>query len=261
MGSQAIQSTLWGPGASDWADYQEVTSQAGYEYALQELNLSKGVTLLDVGCGSGYFCSLADTTGATVTGFDATEPLVQQAMKRAPGVDFLTGEMEALPFPDASFDIVTGFNSFQYAASISNALAEARRVLKPGGRFLTMIWGNKEDCEGATFLAAIGRLLPPPPPGAPGPFALSEGHRLEQLLTEAGFQIISATDVPVIWNYPDLETAIKGLLSSGPSARAIDHSGYATVHAAILQSTLPYQRADGNVIYHNTYRVVIGTTK
>src|ERR1700743_3811606 len=188
MGSQAVQAGLWGRSARDWASIQEGTGRSGYDYALQQLSLSPGMQLLDVGCGSGIFCSLAVETGANIAGFDATGTLIEIARERVPGGNFQTGDMEALPFPDASFDIVTGFNSFQYAASVPNALAEARRVLKPGGRLLLMIWGNKQDCEAPPYLAAVGRMLPPPPPGAPGPFALSEGNRLEQLLTEAGFQ-------------------------------------------------------------------------
>ena len=67
------------------------------------------------------------------------------------------------------FDAVTGFNSFQYAASPEAALREARRVLRPGGRLLAAVWAPPELCELAGHLAAVGRLLPPPPPGAPGP--------------------------------------------------------------------------------------------
>lgn len=53
-----------------------------------------------------------------------------------------------------------------------------------------MIWGNKEDCENFTYLKAIGSLLPPPPPGTGGPFALSENQLLEKILKAVGFKII-----------------------------------------------------------------------
>ena len=68
-----------------------------------------------------------------------------------------------------SLAVATGFNSFQYAASVTNALAEAHRVLKPGGRLVVMIWGNKEDCEALSYLKAVGSMLPPPPPGPDSP--------------------------------------------------------------------------------------------
>lgn len=268
-----MQSALWGRNPADWSTIQEATSHPGYEYVLDQLNLQPGDHLLDIGCGSGYFCSLAQTrldsviaTPATecddqppVTGFDATEPLLEKARLRSPGIKFVSGDMESLPFGDASFDIVTGFNSFQYAANISAAFNEARRVLKPGGRLVAMIWGNKSDCEAATYLAAIGSLLPPPPPGAPGPFALSEGSRLEQLLTDTGFDVTSSFDVPTLWDYPDMETALKGLLSAGPATRAIDHSGYQKVYDTIRAAAQPFSNGSGHVIYHNTFRVVMAT--
>ena len=106
------------------------------------------------------------------------------------------GELEDLPYADGSFDAVTGFNAFQYAAEPAAALREAARVTKPGGRVVAMIWGTAAECEAAAYLAAIGRLLPPPPPGAPGPFALSEPGVLEALLTRAGLDPTPRRVVP-----------------------------------------------------------------
>jgi SAM-dependent methyltransferase len=266
MGSQAIQAALWGRNPAHWAAIQEVTSNKAYEYVLDQLQLKPSDALLDIGCGSGVFCSLAaarvtakGSPANKITGFDATAPFLEEARKRIPEIDFVAGEMEALPFKDATFDIVTAFNSVQYAASVPNALKEAHRVLKPGGRLVTMIWGNKEDCEAATYLAAIGRLLPPPPPGAPGPFALSEDQKLETLLTDTGFNVTSTTDYPTTWDYPDLETALNGLLSAGPATRAIDHSGYQTVSTALTTATQPYLQPNGHIVYHNKFRIVMAT--
>lgn len=259
MGSQAIQAKLWGHSPKDWSFIQEATGQAGYEHALKILNLKGQETLLDIGCGSGLFCSLAAPKVRFITGLDATVELVEEARRRLPAYPFLVGEMEELPLPDEAYDIVTGFNSFQYAANIGNAFAEARRVLKPGGRLIVMIWGNKEDCEAASFLKAVGSLLPPPPPGAPGPFALSEHQQLEKTLEAAGFSIQQNTDIPTIWDYPDTATALKGLLSTGPSVKAIANSGYDKAAATVTETFPPFTRPDGHVIYHNKFRVVMAT--
>jgi SAM-dependent methyltransferase len=258
MGSGVIQGPLWGKQPKNWATIQEQTGNAGYAYALNSLNLNPADQLLDVGCGSGVFSSLASATGAYVTGIDASEALIEQAQQRNTTARFSTGEMEELPFADNTFNVVCGFNSFQYAASTANAFAEARRVLKPGGKIVVMIWGNKEDCEAASNLAAIGSLLPPPPPGAPGPFALTENHLLEKLLTEAGFTIISQKDVDTVWDYPDTAIALKGLCSSGPAARAIENSGLQKVQDVVSQSMQPYIKSNGHVVYKNKFRVVIG---
>jgi len=260
MGSRAIQGKLWGQQPKDWATIQEPTGNAGYTYALNHLQLKPGIKLLDVGCGTGLFGDLANKAGAEVTGIDASEALIAEAVQRNSAIKFSTGEMEELPFADNVFNIVCGFNSFQYAASTKSALTEARRVLKGGGKLVIMIWGNKEDCEAATYLKAVGSLLPPPPPGAPGPFALSENQALEKILEEIGFKIIDNTDIDSIWDYADTETALKGLMSVGPAAKAIENSGFEKVYDTVLNVIQPYIQNNGHVVYKNKFRVVIAIT-
>jgi ubiquinone/menaquinone biosynthesis C-methylase UbiE len=261
MGSQAIQSSLWGKRPQDWASIQEATGNAGYLYVLAHLQLTSASKLLDVGCGSGLFSSLAARTGADVTGIDATQVLIDEAGKRGSSAVFLTGEMEELPFTDKTFDVVSGFNSFQYAANTENALTEAKRVLKDNGQLAVMIWGNKEDCEAATYLKAVGSLLPPPPPGAPGPFALSENQLLEKTLEKIGFRITSKEDIQSVWDYENTEIALKGLMSAGPVARAIDNSGLEKVLDTISIALRPYTQPDGRVVYNNKFRIVIAEKK
>lgn len=257
MGSKTIQGELWGQQPKNWAEIQEKTGKAGYDYVLDFLDLKTGNKLLDVGCGSGLFSSLASDAGAEVTGIDASEKLIDEAKQRTNSVDFLIGEMEELPFDHNTFDFVCGFNSFQYAANIKNALEEAGRVLKNGGKIVVMIWGNKEDCEAATYLKAVGSLLPPPSPGAPGPFALSENHLLENILEESGFKIIDNIDINSVWDYPNKETALKGLISAGPVARAIQNSGWEKVYNTVSQVVDAYVKKDGHVVYNNKFRIVV----
>ncbi len=257
MGSQAAQARLWGRQPKDWSSIQEPTGKAGYDYALTALQLTGQETLLDVGCGSGVFLSLVAPKVRFITGLDATVELVEEARRRLPAYPFLVGEMEDLPLPDEAYDIVTGFNSFQYASDISDALSEARRVLRPGGRLVAMIWGNPEDCQAKASIGALGSLLPPPPPGAPGPFALSEQQRLEKTLENAGFTVLQSTDIESIWDYPDVATLLRGLLSAGPAYRAIMQAGYDKVAEAVTATLPPFTRPDGHIVYNNKFRVVI----
>lgn len=257
MGSQATQARLWGRQPKDWSAIQEPTGKAGYDHALAALQLTGQETLLDIGCGTGIFLSLAAPKVRFITGLDATVEFVEEARRRLPAYPFLVGEMEDLPLPDEAYDIVTGFNSFQYAADISEALAEARRVLRPDGRLVVMIWGNPEDCQAAVSLGAIGRLLPPPPPGTPGPFALSEQQRLEKILESTGFAILQSTDVESVWDYPDAGTALRGFLSAGPSYKVISQVGYDKVAETVTATLPPFTRPDGHIVYNNKFRVVI----
>lgn len=257
MGSSKIQGKLWGQNPENWASIQEPTGNSGYEHALELLKTKPYQTLLDIGCGTGYFSDLAFKQNIDVTGIDASKEFIEQAKKRNSEIKFSTGEMEELPFTDNSFDVVCGFNSFQYAANMKNALLDAKRVLKNNGKLVVMIWGNKEDCEALTYLKAIGSLLPPPPPGAGGPFALSENQLLEKMLEEVGFKIITNNDIKSIWDYPNTEIALKGLLSAGPAAKAIENSGFEKVYDTMVEAIKPHTKNNGRVIYNNKWRVVI----
>jgi SAM-dependent methyltransferase len=257
MGSQNAQGQLWGRRAMDWATIQEPTGIAGYEYALAHIRLVTGSKLLDIGCGTGLFSSLAAGRGAEVTALDASEALIEQAHLRTKSVHFLVGEMEELPFEAKSFDLVAGFNSFQYAEDIHHALAEAVRVLTKGGNLIAMIWGNREDCEAASFLKAVGNFLPPQPPGTGDPFGLSDNRLLEKLLEQSGLHILEHKDIPAIWDYPDTETALRGLLSVGPAVKAIESSGFDQVFDSVAEAIQPYRKENGHIVYRNTFRVVI----
>jgi SAM-dependent methyltransferase len=260
-GSAAVQGRLWGERADDWATIQEKQVAAAFTAALDALGVNAGTRLLDAGCGAGMALRLAADRGAEVTGLDASEPLLAHARRRVPGAPIVQGDLEELPFADASFDVVTGFNSFQYAARPARALAEAARVLRPGGQVLLLTWGLPEKCEAAAYLAALGRLLPPPPPGAPGPFALSDPAVLTALFDESGLAVTAIADVACEWVYLDEQTAVAGLLASGPVVFAIEHAGEQAVRSAVADFLAPFRTDDGGYRITNEFRYAIGTPR
>jgi SAM-dependent methyltransferase len=257
-GTSRIQGPLWSERADDWAEIQEPLMRPAFEAALDALAIGPDTRLLDVGCGSGFALRLAADGGATVTGLDASATLLEHARRRVPGAPLVQGELEDLPFEADSFDVVTGFNSFQYAARPAAALAEAVRVLAPGGRVLYLNWAPPDQSEASAYLAAIGKLLPPPPPGAPGPFALSDAEAIVRVFGEGGLDVTSTADVTVEWTYPDQATAIAGLMSSGPVVRAIHHAGEEAVVAAIADFLEPFRTDDGGYRITNVFRYAIG---
>jgi SAM-dependent methyltransferase len=258
-GSATVQGRLWGVRADDWAAIQERQVAAAFTAGLDALGVTAGTRLLDAGCGAGMVLRLAADRGADVAGLDASEPLLVHARRRVPGATIVHGELEDLPFEDASFDAVTGFNSFQYAARPAVALAEAVRVLRPGGRVLLLTWGPPEQCEAAAYLAALRPLLPPPPPGAPGPFALSEPDALKTLFAEAGLSVAATADVPCAWWYDDEATAVDGLLASGPVVLAIENAGEDAVRAVVKEFLAPFRTPEGGYRIKNDFRYAIGT--
>jgi SAM-dependent methyltransferase len=165
--------------------------------------------------------------------------------------------MEDLPWADNSFDIVTGFNSFQYAADVLNALCEARRVARPRGCVAMAVLTRPEENDIARAVAAMGRFLPPPPPGASGPFALSAPRRLEGILEQAGLEPLTSGEIACHLNFPDLETAVHGNMSSGPAASAIRQAGVEVVERLITESMAQFRTSDGGYRLHNWIRYVI----
>lgn len=253
----AVNGTLWGSAARDWANLQEPTCRPVYLAVLARLGLPLGALLLDVGCGAGLAAQLAAEHGAHVTGLDAAGSLLAIARERTPAGTFVQGEMETLPFADGSFDGVTGFNSFQYAAHPGRALAEAKRVAKPRAPVVIMTWGTPQGMPAASLVTALRPLLPAPPPSAPGPFALSEEHALRAFATQAGLAVQEVFDVESPWHYLDLPTALRGLGSSGVARRAILHSGSEAVDAAHAAALAPFVQADGSFRIGATFRCLL----
>jgi SAM-dependent methyltransferase len=253
----AAQGDLWSERAADWTELMEPRMRPLYEAGVAALEIGADTSVLDVGCGAGLFLSLAQTRGATVAGLDAAEGMIAVARRRLAGARIEHGDVEELPFADESFDAVAGFNSFQYAASPDAALAEARRVLRPGGRLLAATWAPPEMCDLAGYLAALGAHLPAPPPGAPGPFALSGEGALAALLASASFEPHETRDVICHFDYRDAAETLRALLSSGPAVRATRHAGEAPVQRAVLESVEPFRQADGSYRMPNAFRYTL----
>ena len=140
MGTGKEQAELWGPGARDWSDYNEPMCTPFYEAVLDATGVGAGTALLDVGCGGGFALLLAARRGATVSGIDATPALLDIARERVPAASLAVGDLEdPLPFDAGAFDVVTAFNSVQYAAdpvaAVKNMsqLVTARRARQPAG--------------------------------------------------------------------------------------------------------------------------------
>src|SRR5919198_943720 len=223
LGSAQEQGDLWSERAVDWAEVQEGMAQPLYDVVLDRTGIGPDTTVLDVGCGSGMFCAMAAARGAEVFGIDASPALLSIARERVPQGSFDPGELEDLPYEAHAFDIVTGFNSFQYATDPVNAVREAARVVREGAPVVIAVWGDPADCQAAACFAAFGPLLPPAP-GAPGPFTLSGPAALEGLVRQAGLTPGVMEDVGCVWQYDDLATALRGLLSDGTAVHAIRHS-------------------------------------
>jgi SAM-dependent methyltransferase len=252
-----VNGRLWGARASDWANIQEGTVRPVYEAVLERTRVTSGTRYLDVGCGAGMAAQIAAARGARVSGIDAAEALLDIARRRTPEGDFRRADLEALPFEDHSFDVVPGFNSFQYAGNPAVALGEARRATRPGGAIVIVTWGNPDGMEAASLVAAVRPLMPPPPPGAPGPFALSDESALRKFAADAGLEPVEIFDVDSPFVYADEATAVRGLNSSGVAARAMENSSEQAVTEAHAKAIAPFRQPDGSCRIKATFRCLL----
>jgi SAM-dependent methyltransferase len=247
VGTAEVQGRLWGPGARDWAELNEPSCTPFYEAVFDTIAVAPAMMMLDAGCGGGFALQLAAKRGATVTGFDACAPLLDIARERVPGADLRQGDLESLPFAGHTFDAITAFNSVQYTADPLAAIRELRRVAKPGGPVAIVTWGAPERCESRVILAAIGGLL----------LALSVPGKLEELAEAAGLAPERADEVPTPLIYPDLDTAVRTQLSSGPARMAIEHAGEAATRKALTAAFTGSRQPGGSYRQDNSFRYLI----
>jgi len=121
------------------ADYDVFTPQASTRLVdgfVRLSGLAPGARVADLGCGSGTFTSLLARAGYVCTGLDISLRLIEVGRRRHPGIEFVEGDVEHLPFPDASFDGVLLSGVVHHFPDPSPCAAEVFRVLRPNGRFV-----------------------------------------------------------------------------------------------------------------------------
>ena len=254
-GSAGRWGPLWGARPRDWAanEDQQVPT---YEEAIRQAGITSGQRVLDIGCGSGVFLRLVAERGARVSGLDASEALIELARTRVPGADLHVGEMESLPYEDDTFDVVTGFNSFFFAADMVAALREARRVAKPGAPVVIQVWGRPERCALEAMKIVVRPFLPAPPPDAPPAPELWKPGVLEGIATEAGLTPERAFDTSWAFEYPDEEALARGMLAPAGIAKLVGPREEA-VAQAIVEALEPNRTPSGGYRLENEWHYLV----
>jgi SAM-dependent methyltransferase len=166
-----------------------------------------GLRVLDAGCGEGRFCRMLGERGASVTGIDPTSLLTVAARERDSRGDYARAMSERLPYADQSFDLVVSYVSLVDTPDYRGAIAEAARILKPGGRFLIANLG---------FVSASPEL---------GWARDDEGNRLYQRIDNYAGEhahVLSWAGISILnWHRP-LSYYMTALLESGLQLRAFE---------------------------------------
>jgi SAM-dependent methyltransferase len=255
-GSAERWGPLWGARPADWAlsEDQQVPT---YEEALGRVDLQPGQLVLDIGCGVGAFLRLVAERGALAFGLDASESLLEVARARVPEGDLRLGDIEALPYHDDTFDLVTGFNSFFFANDIVAALREAGRVAKPGAPVVIQVWGPHERNDLEAMKEIVRPSMPPRPADAPPEPDYSKPGVLEDLVTQAGLTPQSAFDTAWAYEYPDEETVRRALVAPAGIAVLVGPDREEQVKDAIIAGLAPRRTSDGGYRLHNEFHYLI----
>ena len=200
----------WQQAAADYDD----SSTGLFSAALLDA-VANARDLLDIACGAGIVTAAALSRGMRPVGLDFSPAMLAQARRRASGLDLREGDAEELPFADASFDAAVSNFGVHHVERPRRALAEALRVLRPGGRFAFTLWAPPEENPAWRLqfdaVRAHGRLDVGLPTGAE---SLAGVPAFAAATAEAGFTKVRTDAVDRIWRLPS-DGDLVGIFAAG----------------------------------------------
>jgi SAM-dependent methyltransferase len=242
------------------AEVEEVSAPVR-EWMLRELRPQEGDTLLELAAGVGETgfeaAAIVGETGRLIT-TDFSPAMLEAARRRGAelgvaNVDYRVMDAERIELDDNSIDGVLCRFGYMLMADPATALAETRRVLRPGGRLTLAVWGALERNPFfgiiAVSLVQRGYIEPPEPPPAPGPFSMASTERTEGLLRGAGFAEVRTEEVPGRFVLPDVDEYLSVIAdTAGPIAlalRGLEVADRAAVKADVEDSIGRFATEDG----------------
>jgi SAM-dependent methyltransferase len=258
--------STWSGVADAWSKGRPRVAAAAGERAeawlLERARLEDGTDVLEVACGTGSTGVEAAGRVApegTVLMSDFADAMVDAARERArsagvENAEFAVLDAQELGLADARYDaVICGFGLMLMPDPV-RAAAEARRVLRPGGRLVLTVWAD--EAANAWLGAALRSLMeelgaPEPEEGMPGPFALGSSERLEGVLTDAGFESVEVERVEMIEPHESPESWWAAVeTSAGPIVAmlaALPDDTRAAVRARALERVEQYRTESGSL--------------
>jgi SAM-dependent methyltransferase len=209
----------WDEVAGGWARHRELVWRASRELSerlVQLLDPRPGDTVLDVAAGPGDTGFLANERigpAGRLLSTDVAPQMLAAAQARAAelgvtNAEFRVMDAQSLELEDESIDGIVCRWGYMLVEEPARALAETRRVLRPGGRVAFAVWASPDENPWAS---SIGRtlvergLMERPEPDAPGPFRLADRERLASLVAGAGLELLALEDIPLTWRYDSFD--------------------------------------------------------
>lgn len=232
------------------------------ERALDAVAAQAGEVALDVACGPGTLSVLAARRGLRVHALDLSTEMVRHLEGRAAGLPItaVQGDGQALPHPDASFDVAFSLFGLMFFPDRHAGLSELRRVLRPDGRVALTSWGARADVPHlATFFSTLIPHLPfaPPPPAA---LPLADPSTAVAELEAAGFIDVAVDDVPVAFGWPSAEAWVDSFGRSNAHVVLARHAlgaGWPAARDAVV-AAVRAAHGDGEVRYTSPANLIVG---
>jgi SAM-dependent methyltransferase len=229
---------------------------------VERLGARPGERWLDLATGTGPVAIRAARAGATVTGQDLAEGLIETARRlaREAGVDvtFEVGDCEQLPYADASFDVISSAQGAIFAPDHDAVARELKRVCAPGGRIGLTAW--RPDGSLGDFFKLMSRFQPPPPEGAGIPLDWGRREYVEARLGDTFALEFHDGDSPQLADSPEDMWQLF-VTAFGPVkalAESLEPQRRQELHDAFVGFYAGYLRDDGTVSSPREYVVIVG---
>ncbi len=246
-----VQRYGWDKASSYYEKFWHNQLKPAQDLLLDMACLHPGEKVLDVACGTGLvsFKALEKVGGSgSVTGTDISDHMIAEALAQAKEkqIRFLRMDAEELQFDHELFDVVLCSLGLMYFPNPVKALMEIHRVLKPGGRAITAVWGKRENCGWASIFEIVDAEVTSEV--CPMFFNLGNPGMLDISFSKAGFHSVEVHRISTTLHYANDSEALGAAFEGGPVALAYHKFSEATkekVHEAYLRSLNPYKKGEG----------------